>query len=62
VFILEDDRKEILQHSSKISHQKALEKAHSEYTIYKEKTNNQISKIEKDFLKQLENNTKKFNK
>ncbi len=54
--------KNILQHSGKISHQKALEKAHSEYTIFKEKTNNQISKVEKDFLKLLENNTQNLKK
>ncbi len=54
--------KEILLHSGKISHQKALEKAHLEYTIFKEKINNQISKVEKDFLKQLENNTKNLKK
>ena len=54
--------KEILNNSGKISHQKALEKAHSEYSIYKEKVNNQISEVEKDFLKQLEINTKNLKK
>ena len=52
--------KEILQHSGKISHQKAIEKAHSEYDIYKEKIKNRISQVEKDFIKQLENSTKKL--
>ena len=46
--------KEILQHSGKISHQKAIEKAHTEYSIYKEKTKNRISQVEIDFLKQIE--------
>jgi len=54
--------KEILNHSGKISHQKALEKAHSEYTIYKEKINNRISKVEKDFLQQIEIDIKKLKK
>ena len=52
--------KEILQHSGKISHQKAIEKAHSEYETYKEKIKNRISQVEKDFIKQLENSTKKL--
>ncbi len=47
--------KEILQHSGKISHKKAIEKAHTEYEIYKEKTKNKITQVEKDFMKQIEN-------
>ena len=54
--------KNILQHSGKISHQKALEKAHSEYDIYKEKTKNRITQVENDFLKQLDNTTKALKK
>jgi len=52
--------KEILQHSGKTSHLKAIEKAHSEYEIYKEKIKNRISQVEKDFIKQLERQTKKL--
>ena len=52
--------KDILQHSGSISHQKAIEKAHSEYEIYKEKIKNRITQVEKDFIKQLENATKKL--
>jgi len=48
--------KDILQHSGAISHQQAIEKAHHEYEIYKEKTNNRITQVEKDFIKQLEGN------
>ena len=51
--------KEILQHSGKISHQKAINKAHSEYEIYKEKIKNRISQVEKDFIKQIESTFKK---
>ncbi len=54
--------KEILQHSGKISHQKAIEKAHYEYKIFKEKNINRISQVEKDFLMQIENKTKIFKK
>ncbi|OQX78705.1 MAG: cell filamentation protein Fic [Bacteroidetes bacterium 4484_276] len=54
--------KEILQHSGKISHQKATEKAHTEYKIYKEKIKNRITQVEKDFIKQIENKTKNLKK
>ena len=50
--------KKILQHSGNISHQKAIEKAHSEYDLYKEKIKNRITQVEKDFIKQIENKTK----
>ncbi len=46
--------KEILSHSGTISHQKALEKAHLEYREYKQKVIDNISRVEKDFLKQIE--------
>ena len=52
--------KDILQHSGAISHQKAIEKAHNEYDIYKKKINNRVTQVEKDFIKQLENETKKI--
>ncbi len=54
--------KEILQHSGTISHQKAIEKAHSEYDIYKEKIKNRITQVEKDFIKQIEDSAKKLRK
>ncbi|MEN8122008.1 MAG: virulence RhuM family protein [Bacteroidota bacterium] len=54
--------KEILQHSGTISHQKAIEKAHAEYEIYKEKIKSRITKVEKDFIKQLDNKTKGLKK
>ena len=46
--------KNILQHSGTISHQKAIEKAHIEYEIYKKKIKNRITQVEKDFIKQIE--------
>jgi len=42
--------KEILKHAGKISHQIAMEKAHSEYEKYKEMTKEELSKVEKDFI------------
>ena len=54
--------KEILQHSGTINHQKAIEKAHSEYEIYKEKIKNRITQVEKDFIKQIEDKTKRLEK
>jgi hypothetical protein len=54
--------KDILQHSGSISHKKAIEKAHNEYEIYKEKIKNRITQVEKDFIKQIENKTKGLKK
>jgi hypothetical protein len=54
--------KDILKHSGTISHQKAIEKAHSEYKIYKEKIKNRITQVEKDFIKQIEDKAKSFKK
>jgi len=50
--------KDILQHSGTISHQEAIEKAHSEYEIYKERIKNRITQVEKDFIRQIENKAK----
>jgi hypothetical protein len=50
--------KDILQHSGAVSHQKAIEKAHSEYKTYKEKIKNRITQVEKDFIKQIESKAK----
>lgn len=54
--------KNILQHSGSISHQKAIEKAHGEYAVYKEKIKNRITQVEKDFIKQIETKTKDLKK
>jgi len=50
--------KNILQHLGSVSHQKAIEKAHSEYEVYKEEMKNRITQVEKDFIKQIEGKTK----
>ncbi|MDD2386172.1 MAG: virulence RhuM family protein [Bacteroidales bacterium] len=54
--------KNILQHLGDVSHQKAIDKAHSEYEIYKEKIKNRITQVEKDFIKQIENKTNDLKK
>lgn len=53
---------EILQHSGKISHQDALDKAKVEYDKYKEHTKNELSPVENDFIKQIEATEKKLKK
>lgn len=52
--------KEILQNSGTISHKQAIKKAHTEYSKYKEKIKNRITHVEKDFIKQIEENAKKL--
>lgn len=44
----------ILKHAGTISHQQMLKKAESEYQQYKEKTKNELSKVERDFIKQID--------
>ena len=46
--------REILSHSGKITHQQAIEKAKEEYEKYKQRNKNQLSKVESDFIKQIE--------
>ena len=52
--------KEILQHSGEISHQLAVEKSHTEYEKYKESIKNRITQVEKDFIKQIEDSSKRL--
>jgi hypothetical protein len=51
---------EILTNAGSISHQKALDKAHKEYEKYKEQTKNELSKAEKDFIKQMDTTARKL--
>lgn len=51
---------EILNHSGKISHEQAIEKAKNEYQKFKLKNDLELSEVEKDFLKQIENSEKKL--
>ncbi|PJJ06984.1 hypothetical protein CLU83_0110 [Flavobacterium sp. 1] len=53
---------DILQHSGKISHQDAIDKAKAEYDKYKESTKNELSPVENDFIKHIENTEKVLKK
>ena len=50
--------KNILESVGKISHEIAMQKAHGEYERYKEKTNNELSHVEKDFIKFIDTTAK----
>jgi hypothetical protein len=50
----------ILINSGTISHKQALDKAQNEYEKYVEQTKNELSKGEKDFIKQIDNTVKKL--
>ena len=52
---------ELLNHAGSKSHEQAIEKADKEYTIYKTEQQ-EISKAERDMLKQLESTAKKLEK
>jgi hypothetical protein len=52
--------KNILDNAGSISHHDAIVKAHQAYDTYKEKTKNDLSQVENDFIKQLETETKKI--
>jgi hypothetical protein len=52
----------ILSHSGKITHQQAINKAKEEYEKYKEQTKNELSNVEKDFIKLIETGEKKLKK
>lgn len=41
---------EVLQHAGAVSHDQAVKKAELEHAKYKEKTKNELSKVEKDFV------------
>ena len=51
---------EILSHSGKISHEEAIAKAMEEYEKYKEQNKNDLSNVEKEFIKQIEEAGKKL--
>jgi len=50
----------ILQNAGTVSHEKALSKAISEYEKYKEMTNDELSRAEKHFVKQLERSAERL--
>jgi hypothetical protein len=52
---------DILQNAGTISHEQALKKANAEYEKYAAHTKNELSKVEKDFVKQIETTVTKLN-
>ena len=54
--------REILSHSGKITHEQAIEKAKEEYEKYKDQMKDQLSNVEKDFIKQIEADAKRLRK
>ena len=49
---------ELLQNAGTVSHQQALTKAKEEYNKFKAQNRNQITEVEKHFLKQIEEASK----
>ncbi|OIN83837.1 virulence RhuM family protein [Francisella sp. TX07-6608] len=52
----------ILEDAGKISHKMATEKANKEYFLYKNKTKDELTKVEKDFVKYIDSTAKKLKK
>ena len=52
----------ILTSFGNISHDKAMKKAEKEYVAYREKTKNELSKVEEDFIKQIDSTAKMLKK
>lgn len=52
----------VLDNAGSISHKKAIEKAHTEYEKYKQKTKDALSNVEKDFIKQMDATAKRLKK
>lgn len=50
--------KDILNHAGKISHDSAIKKANEEYLAYREKTKDELSSVEEDFIKQIDSTAK----
>lgn len=54
--------KDILEHAGKMSHDQATQKAHDEYEKYKEKTKNELSRVEQDFIEYIDTTVKMLKK
>ncbi len=52
--------KDILDHAGKVSHEQAMQKARKEYLVFKERTKNELTKVEKDFIEHIEHSVKKL--
>jgi hypothetical protein len=58
---LKISEREILTHAGNIKHDDAVRKAEAEYKKYKERTKNDLSPVERDFLQTIEQVEKKLN-
>lgn len=54
--------KDILKNAGKISHDKAIQKAFDEYEKYKEKTKDELSRVEQDFIEYIDTTAKMLKK
>lgn len=54
--------KNVLNKAGNISHESAIEKAYIEYEKYKERMRNELTKVEKDYIRQIELTEKKIKK
>ena len=52
--------KDILDHTGKISHEQAMQKAQKEYLSFRERTKKELTKVEKDFIEHIEHSVKKL--
>ena len=52
--------KEILNHAGSISHEKALDKANKGYQKYQHQQIGELTRVEEDFIKQIETTAKKL--
>ena len=50
--------KNTLDNARTISHKMAMEKAHNQYEAYKEKTKDELSRVEKDFIEYIDETAK----
>ena len=53
---------EVLAHAGTVSHSQAVKKAEAEYAKYKAKTANELSRVEKDFVKFIDQTAKQLEK
>ena len=51
---------EVLAHAGTVSHNQAVKKAEAEYAKYKAKTANELSRVEKDFVKFIDQTAKQL--
>jgi hypothetical protein len=48
-------KKDILTHSGKVSHEQAIKKVDKEYKKYKERTKDDLTEVEKHYMREIAN-------